>query len=85
VQIPLLEALGCATTGMNDDEAGQRAADFIADFVAELPLPARLRDVGVPQADIPALAEHAAHDPIMLAAAAPVTTDKIAALMQSVW
>jgi alcohol dehydrogenase class IV len=85
VQIPLLEALACSSTGMNDDEAGQRAADIVASFVAELLLPARLRDAGVPQADISALAEHAAHDPIMLASGAPIETDKIAALLRSAW
>ena len=84
-QIPLLEALAHSSACMNDDEAGQRAADIVAGFVAALPLPARLRDVGVPQADIAALAEHAAHDPIMLASGAPVEADRIAALLRSVW
>ncbi len=85
MQSLVLEALAHSSACVNDDEAGQRAADIVGGFVAELPLPARLRDVGVPQADIPALAEHAAHDPIMRASGAPVETDRIAALLRSVW
>ena len=85
MQRQVLEAMGVSAAGLSDDEAGQRAADVMARFVAALPLPQRLRDVGVNQADIPAMAEHAAHDPIMIASAAGVTADKIAAILQSVW
>jgi alcohol dehydrogenase class IV len=85
VQIPLLESLGQSANGIDPDEAGRRAADILADFVVQLPLPQRLRDVGVPQADIPELAEHAAGDPIMQASAAPIAAERIAALLQSVW
>ena len=81
----LLEALDCSASSMSEDEAGGAAAEIVAGFVDRLPLPTRLRDVGVQQADIPMLAEHAAHDPIMLAAAAPIAADKIADLLRAVW
>jgi alcohol dehydrogenase class IV len=85
VQIAVLEALGRSSSGIGEDEAGLRAADILAEFVAALPLSARLRDVGVPEADIPALAEHASHDPIMMASAGLISADKIASLLRSVW
>jgi len=85
LQVPLLEALGRSGSGMSEDEAARAAADLVARLVAGLPLPRRLREVGVPQADIASLAEHAAQDPIMLAAAAPIAADGIADLLQAVW
>jgi alcohol dehydrogenase class IV len=85
LQKPLLEALGLSATGLDQDAAGLTAAEIIEGFVRELPLPSRLRDAGVPQADIAALADHAAHDPIMLASAAPIPKDKIAKLLTAVW
>jgi alcohol dehydrogenase class IV len=85
LQGAVLEALGRSSAGMSADESGRAAADGVAALVASLPLPARLRDVGVAQADIPSLAEHAAKDAIMLASAAPIAADRIAGLLQQVW
>jgi alcohol dehydrogenase class IV len=85
MQTSILDALGGSGAGLTDDEAGLEAAGIVARLVGTLPLPTRLRDVCVPQTDIPTLAQHAAHDPIMLASAAPIAADRIATLLQSVW
>jgi alcohol dehydrogenase class IV len=85
MQTSILDALGGSSAGLTADEAGLEAAGIVARLVRTLPLPTQFRDLSVSQADIPMLAEHAARDPIMLASAAPIAADKIAALLQSVW
>lgn len=85
MQAQVLEAVGGSAEGLSDDEAGRQAAEKVAAFVATLPLPQKLRDVGVVQADIPAMAEHASHDPILLAAGAQLDAAKIAGILQAVW
>jgi alcohol dehydrogenase class IV len=85
MQLQVLEALGPPPARISADEAGRKAAAIVADIVAGLPLPGRLRDLGVPEEDLPALAERASHDPIMAAAATPVTEETLYGLLQSAW
>lgn len=79
----VLAALGEEIATASADEAGKRAADRIAALVAKLPLPKRLGEVGVREADLESIAEHASHDPIMLTAAAPASSAQILALLRS--
>lgn len=51
------EALRIDVLGLDDEAAGQKAAAFISAWVTELGLPGRLRDVGVPEAELDACAE----------------------------
>ncbi|HWE29163.1 MAG TPA: NAD-dependent alcohol dehydrogenase, partial [Polyangia bacterium] len=51
------EALGLDASGLGDALVGEAAAQAVAHLLTRLQLPARLRDVGVPEPDLPALAE----------------------------
>jgi alcohol dehydrogenase len=55
-------ALGVDVRGMSDAAAGLAAADAVAALMARVGLPARLRDVGVPEADLPSCAEQSLSD-----------------------
>jgi alcohol dehydrogenase class IV len=69
----LLEALG-ARDG--------RAADRLEEMVQELPLPRRLRDVGMAQADIPQIAIATMADYMMANTPRPVTQAEIEELLR---
>jgi alcohol dehydrogenase class IV len=56
-QTLVLEALGGSSTG-DADKDGQAAADRIQRFVSGLPLPQRLRDLGVSEDELPDMARH---------------------------
>ncbi|MFC5589425.1 iron-containing alcohol dehydrogenase family protein [Sporosarcina soli] len=51
------EAMGISTVGMSAEEAGAASADRVAEWVKQMNLPSRLRDVGVDKTDIPHLAK----------------------------
>jgi alcohol dehydrogenase len=53
----IAEALGVDVRGLSDESAGLKAADAVADLITAVRLPARLRDVKVPEADLDACAE----------------------------
>jgi alcohol dehydrogenase class IV len=57
----LAQALGVAD-GLPEIEAAKRAPDFIDEFYRKLNMPVRLRDAGIPQADIDHIAEEAMGD-----------------------
>src|SRR5207244_4692184 len=46
------QVLGVATRGLSDEAAGLAAADAVAALNTRVGLPARLRDVNVPEADL---------------------------------
>ena len=50
-------AQGLGIAGTNIDDAPARAADLLADTFAKLHMPARLRDLQVPEEGLPALLE----------------------------
>jgi alcohol dehydrogenase class IV len=58
----LAEAFGIETRGLSDEAAGARFADRLAEFNRKIGLPSRLRDVGIAEGDLPALAEAAVAD-----------------------
>jgi alcohol dehydrogenase class IV len=51
-------ALGC-TRGINDKETAEKGVEKIRSFISECGIPARLRDVGIPENDLPEMAEAA--------------------------
>jgi maleylacetate reductase len=51
------EAAGIDTRGLTTEEAARAAIDVVRTLVSDLNCPARLRDVGVQQGDLPLLAE----------------------------
>src|SRR5262249_26131154 len=56
------EALGVDARGLGDEMAGEAAAQAVAQLNARIGLPPRLRDVGVPEADLEACAEGSLSD-----------------------
>jgi alcohol dehydrogenase len=56
------EALGCDVRGLSDEAAGLKAADAVANMVAAVKLPTKLRDVKVPESDLDACAEGSLSD-----------------------
>jgi alcohol dehydrogenase len=55
-------ALGVDAAGLGDEIAGEAAAQAVAQLNARVKLPLRLRDVGVPEADLDACAEGSLSD-----------------------
>lgn len=49
-------------------------ADAVAELIKDLGLPARLRDVGIEQAQLPAIAEEAAKHPVVLSNPRPISS-----------
>jgi alcohol dehydrogenase len=58
----IARAMDVDTSGLSDEAAGHAAADAIAKLLARVGLPHRLRDVNVPEADLPSLAEGSLSD-----------------------
>lgn len=56
------EALGVDARGLGDEMAGEAAAQAVAHLIGRVKLPARLRDVGVPEGDLAACAEGSLSD-----------------------
>jgi alcohol dehydrogenase class IV len=76
----VLEALGCRSDGNVDD-----AADALLALLAELPLPQRLRDVGVAETDLPGLAAGTMTDYMMANLPTPMTVDDVESLLREAW
>jgi len=81
----VLQTLGMASDDMSADEAGQQAAALMAKFVSGLPLPQRLRDVGVDRADLAPLAENASRDPILLSSGANLSAESIRSILEQTY
>jgi alcohol dehydrogenase class IV len=79
-------SMGISTIGQSDDDASLAAIQQIADWIAQMHLPQRLRDVGVREADLPELAQLAfasrtvQNNPLPLRDAA-----QIEALLREAW
>lgn len=70
----IAQLLGVDTAGLDAQAAAEAAADAVAKLVSDLALPSRLRDVGVAEADFPALAADAMEDMIVASNPRPVTS-----------
>ena len=64
-QLHALEAMGGSAAGLSADAAGQRAADLLQAMVDGLPLPRRLKELGVAEADLPGIARATLDDYMM--------------------
>ena len=80
----LLEALG-GTRSASPDRDGAQCAERIAAFVGQLPVPKRLRDVGVEEIELPEIARLTMFDYMMANLPRPMTEDEVLALIRSVW
>ena len=84
-QTLLLEALGGASRRRDPDQDGAAAADLIAEFVGRLPLPHRLRDVGIAESELPEIACLTMSDYMMANLPRPMGEADVLALLESVW
>jgi alcohol dehydrogenase class IV len=83
----LLEALGgepYEKPFATPDEHGAECAERIAAFVGALPLPHRLRDVGVTEAELPEIAHLTMSDYMMANLPRPMAEHEVLALLHSV-
>jgi aldehyde dehydrogenase (NAD+) len=65
-------ALGVNTKGMKDNEAAMAAADAIEALMKKVGHPTKLRDVGVPEENLPICAFHAIADTAVIFNGRPV-------------
>jgi len=84
-QTLLLEALGGTSQAGASDRDGAAAADIVSAFVAGLPLPRRLRDVGIAEGELPEIAHLTMSDYTMANLPRPMTEDEVLALIRSAW
>jgi alcohol dehydrogenase class IV len=78
----LLDALGGSRRGTSGDD-GAAAADMIAAFVRGLPLPQRLRDVGIVEAELPDIARLTMSDYMMADLPRPMPEAEVLELLRS--
>ncbi len=80
----VLEALGCAPTA-SASAAADAAAAAINDLLRRLPLPQRMREVGMQQADIAEVARGTMGDYMMANLPAPLALGDVEALLREAW
>jgi alcohol dehydrogenase class IV len=85
VQLRMAEAIGIATEGINADEAGRLAAKRIGQVLDELPLPRRLRDVGVTEHELDDIVEHSRNDPMFGHAPVAIGEDELRLMLSEGW
>ena len=64
---------------------GEALADAVAALLGVLPLPRRLREAGIPAADLPAIAAAAMRDHMMAYTPRPVTEAEVLAVLGAAW
>lgn len=72
-QILIAEAMGVDTAAMSREQAGRAAADAVAGLCRQLGLPARLREVDVPEDGLPHIAAATLHDRGLATNPKPIT------------
>ena len=83
-QLLLLEALGGVARGSADRD-GDECAERISALVAGLPLPQRLRDVGISEAELADIARLTMSDYMMANLPRPMSEDEVRELLRSAW
>ena len=81
-QFYALEAMGGARDGHSADAAGRRAADLLQALVDPLPLPRRLRELGMTKADVPAIAAATMGDYMMASVPRPTSAGDVESLLR---
>lgn len=81
----VLDALGHNPYGMSADAAGAAAADAIEALVEKLPIPKRLRELNLTEAELVDIAAHTEHEYMMANLPRPVSTAEVLALLKSCW
>jgi alcohol dehydrogenase class IV len=76
--------------GVNPDAAGREelvsgSVAALRSLTRSLPLPARLRDVGVPQSEIDDIVDHTVHDPMFGFSPVPLDREQVRELLVTAW
>jgi alcohol dehydrogenase class IV len=80
----LIEALGGSSRGPSQADATE-AATIMSSFVRSLPLKQRLRDLGIPEADLAEIAQLTMSDYMMANLPRPMAESEVRTLLQSAW
>jgi alcohol dehydrogenase len=81
----IARAMGVNSGGRPEDDVIADGIEAVCVLAADIGLPNRLRDVGVPEEILPALAEAALGDAAMLTNPRPATLEDILAVAQAAW
>jgi alcohol dehydrogenase class IV len=85
-QALIAEAMGINITGMSPEAAGSAAAAAVARLCATLDIPARLRDVDVPEAGLALIASATLHDRALATNPRPITdAEPILSVLRAAW
>jgi alcohol dehydrogenase len=85
-QALIAEAMGLAVAGLSPEAAGAAAADAVAQLCSSLGIPARLRDVDVPQEGLDGIAAATLHDRALATNPKPITNaEPILSVLQAAW
>lgn len=80
----LVDALGGPATGSTDDACAAACA-ALGRLIQLLPLQKRLREIGMPDEELPTIAEQTTHDYMMANLPHPMSTGDIEALLREAW
>lgn len=78
-------ALGVEPAGRTAEELTAGCVAALRALFASLPLPRRLRDVGMPEAEIDEVTDHTLRDPMFAYTPVPVGRDALRGLLQAAW
>jgi maleylacetate reductase len=82
----LAPALGLTEEGVEDTDLGETVCAATAKFIRELGLPQRLRDIGIPEADLPSIADEAMESKSVRANPRPVTgAQDVLGVLRAAW
>ena len=81
----LAPLLGVRVVGTGDAVLGENVCQATAEFVRTLGLPGRLRDLGIPKADLPSIAEEALESKSVRANPRPVTVRDALEILEAAW
>ena len=79
------DALASGGSARQAHRFGSSAADLMAELVARLPLPQRLREVGVQEGELAEIASETMSDYMMANLPGPVSQQEVLALLQQAW
>lgn len=85
IQLRMAQALDIPTDGLTPDQAGRAVAERIGDLLDKLPLPRRLRDVGVTEDELEDLVSHSYADPMFAHSPPWMGEEELRSLVHEVW
>jgi alcohol dehydrogenase class IV len=83
-QRALLAALGGGPAA-TADAAGEESVRLLEELIARLPIPARLRDAGVPEGDVPVLAALVQSEPMLRTSPIQLSEAELRKLVEEAW